>query len=277
MPSSILLTARKLWKLKEEKLRAAAGEIHAAARTAVEIVGVTKRYETLSGPLTALEPIDLTIGQAEFVSLLGPSGCGKTTLLRMIAGLEAPTQGRIGLPERGLDGLSFVFQRDILLNWRTVLRNVLLPIEFKKQNVKQYAARAERLLETFGLRGFENRHPWELSGGMRQRAAICRALITDPELLLMDEPFGALDAITRDELNVELQRLWQVSRKTIIFVTHSISEAVFLSDRVVVIARRPGRIVEDLKIDFPRPRPLGIKEDPLFNRYSGRLREALDG
>jgi NitT/TauT family transport system ATP-binding protein len=245
----------------------------------IEVTGLGKVFRSSDGEVTALQGVDLTISRGEFVSFLGPSGCGKSTLLRIIAALEQPTTGSVnvrgGSPE-ALDTLSFVFQRDALVDWRTIIDNVLLPIEFKNKSVKQYRPRAESLLATFGLRGFENRRPWELSGGMRQRAAMCRALIDDPQLLLMDEPFGALDALTRDDLNVELQDLWQSSKKTIVFVTHSISEAVFLSDRVVVMAARPGRIVEVLDIGFPRPRSLDIREEPEFGRYSRHLRQVLD-
>ncbi|RAI44427.1 ABC transporter ATP-binding protein [Rhodoplanes roseus] len=243
---------------------------------AIEIDAVGKTYASSDGAVTALGSVSLDVRRGEFISLLGPSGCGKTTLLRMVAGLEDTTTGHIHLHGRGLDGLGFVFQRDVLLNWRTILQNVLLPIEFRGGRPKQYRDRALALLATFGLAGFENKRPWELSGGMRQRAAICRALIDDPELLLMDEPFGALDALTRDELNVELQTLWHRSRKTTLFVTHSIPEAVFLSDRVVVISDKPGRIVEVLDIDFPRPRGLDIREEPAFGHYSRHLRDVLE-
>jgi NitT/TauT family transport system ATP-binding protein len=261
--------------LKKAESLASAG-VGLPSSYAIEADGVGKVYESSAGPVTALSAVDLDLRQGEFVSLLGPSGCGKTTLLRMIAGLEDSTSGTIRRHGRGLDGLGFVFQRDVLVDWRTIIDNVLLPIEFKNKKPKEYRDRAIELLGTFGLRGYENRRPWELSGGMRQRAAICRALIDDPQLLLMDEPFGALDALTRDELNVELQSVWQKSRKTVLFVTHSISEAVFLSDRVVVIADRPGRIVETIDIDFARPRSLDIREEPEFGRYSRHLRDVLD-
>jgi NitT/TauT family transport system ATP-binding protein len=243
---------------------------------AIEIDAVGKVYASSDGPVAALGCVSIDIRQGEFVSLLGPSGCGKTTLLRIVAGLEEASTGHINLHGRGLDGLGFVFQRDVLLNWRTIIENVLLPIEFKGKRSTDYRDRAIELLGIFGLRGFENKRPWELSGGMRQRAAICRALIDEPELLLMDEPFGALDALTRDELNVELQSLWLRTRKTALFVTHSIPEAVFLSDRVIVISDKPGQIAEVLDIDFPRPRPLDIREEPKFGSYSRRLRAVLD-
>jgi NitT/TauT family transport system ATP-binding protein len=235
-----------------------------------------KVYASDTGEVHALGPVDLTIGKGEFVSLLGPSGCGKTTLLRIIAELEAATSGTVQRYGHSLTDLGMVFQRDILLDWRSIVDNVLLPIEFQNKDRRQFKERARALLRTFGLSGYENKRPWELSGGMRQRAAICRALINEPQLLLMDEPFGALDAMTRDELNVELQRLWIETRKTIVFVTHSISEAVYLSDRVAVVSGRPGRIVEIVEIDFPRPRPLSIRDEAEFGRYSKHLRHILD-
>jgi len=244
--------------------------------SAIEIDALGKVYQSSGSLITALRSVTLGVRRGEFVSLLGPSGCGKTTLLRIVANLEAPTSGRVRLSGRGLDGLGFVFQRDVLLNWRNIIDNVLLPIEFKGKKRKAYRDRARELLVTFGLEGFEDKRPWELSGGMRQRAAICRALIDDPELLLMDEPFGALDALTRDELNVELQDLWQRSNKTAMFVTHSITEAVFLSDRVAVISDKPGRIVELMEVDFPRPRSLDIREEAKFAAYSRHLRDVLE-
>jgi NitT/TauT family transport system ATP-binding protein len=246
----------------------------------VSIAGVAKVYPSLRGDIAALDRIDLDIRDGEFLSLLGPSGCGKSTLLRLVAGLDQPSSGTIRIGGRPLagppEGLGMVFQRDVLLDWRTILDNVLLPIEFAGDNPKSYRRAALDLLALFGLQGFEDRRPWELSGGMRQRAAICRALVSDPQLLLMDEPFGALDALTRDELNIELQRIWQQTHKTVLFVTHSISEAVLLSDRVAVMAARPGRIVEILEIDFPRPRGLGLREEKSFGRYAGRIREIFE-
>jgi NitT/TauT family transport system ATP-binding protein len=245
-----------------------------AAEIAAE--GVSKRYGGTAG-LLALDGVSLTVGSGEFVSILGPSGCGKSTLLRCIAGLEAPSAGeiRVGgrMVRRPPESLGMVFQRDILLDWRTILDNLFLPIDFQRQRRAPYEARARELLALFGLEGFEHRYPHELSGGMRQRAAICRALLADPDLLLMDEPFGALDALTRDQLNVELQRIWSSTGKTVVFVTHSIAEAVFLSDRVVVFGPRPGRIVMTLDIDLPRPRRMGIRESPEFGAYCRRIRD----
>jgi NitT/TauT family transport system ATP-binding protein len=247
-----------------------------AASTGVEIRGVGKIYSSPRGPVPALLGIDLDIGEGEFVSVVGPSGCGKSTLLKLVAGLEDVSSGKITVGGRSLDGppddLAVVFQRDVLLDWRTILDNVLLSIEFLGRPRAQYRDRAIALLNRFGLAGFENRYPWELSGGMRQRASICRALLTDPQLLLMDEPFGALDAMTRDDLNLELARIWQETRKTLLFITHSIAEAVFLSDRVVMMGKAPGMIVDTITIDLPRPRSLAVRESPAFAAYVTRIR-----
>jgi NitT/TauT family transport system ATP-binding protein len=252
----------------------------AAVEAHVSLAGVTKTYVSAKGNVHALTETNLDIAPGEFVSVLGPSGCGKSTLLRMVGGLDTPTSGSLrihGRPIAGVpEGLGFVFQRDVLIDWRTILDNVLLPIEFQNGSRQSNLQRARDLLALFGLKGFENRHPWELSGGMRQRAAICRALITDPDLLLMDEPFGAVDALTRDQLNVELQSIWLRSKKTVLFVTHSIPEAIFLADRVAVMASRPGRIVETVAIEFPRPRPLDVRDEPGFAQLSRQIRRILE-
>jgi len=243
----------------------------------VSIRDVGKVYPSPHGEVTALEDINLEIHNHEFVSLLGPSGCGKSTLLKCLAGLEKATKGEILIQDQPVvgppDDMGVVFQRDILLDWRNILDNVLLITEFRRLDRSKYKDKARALLGRFGLQGFENRHPWELSGGMRQRASICRALLDDPELLLMDEPFGALDAMTRDDLNLELARLWQDTQKTVLFITHSIPEAVFLSDRVVVMSRNPGRIDEVLQVDLPRPRHLSVRETPEFGAYVSHLRQ----
>jgi NitT/TauT family transport system ATP-binding protein len=243
---------------------------------AVDISAVEKLY----GSVTALRGVSLSVLPGSFVSLLGPSGCGKSTLLRCVAGLESPTSGRIVIGGVSVvsppEGLGMVFQRDVLLDWLTVLDNILLPARLRHQDMAAARRRAGELLNIIGLEGFEQRHPWELSGGMRQRVAICRALLLDPALLLMDEPFGALDAMTRDELNLELQRLWQANPKTVLFVTHSIPEAVFLSDRIVVMSRSPGRVVEVIDVDLPRPRGLAIREDAAFGRHVAHIREIFE-
>jgi NitT/TauT family transport system ATP-binding protein len=246
----------------------------------VVLQGVNKIYGSRRGDVRALADISLEIRDGEFLSLLGPSGCGKSTLLRCLAGLETISSGTVVIRGRPLAGppedLGIVFQRDLLLDWRTVLANVLLPIELRRKPTQNFVAPALAMLDTFGLKAFAHRYPWELSGGMRQRAAICRALLDDPALLLMDEPFGALDAITRDQLNIELQRIWTATRKTILFITHSISEAIFLSDRVAVMARDPGRIEEIVEIDLERPRSLATRDTVEFTRYSAHVRAIFE-
>lgn len=261
--------------VKEEAARdAEAGEHY------VRIHGLSKVYHSARGDVLALKGIDLDIRKAEFMSVVGPSGCGKSTLLKCVAGLAEATQGQVEIEGELVTGppehLGIVFQRDVLLDWRSVLDNVLLPIEFRRANRNQWLERGRDLLKLFGLSGYENRYPWELSGGQRQRVAICRALLDDPRLLLMDEPFGALDALTRDELNVELQRIWDETHKTVLFITHSIFEAVFLSDRLVVMSHNPGEIQEIIEIDLPRPRPLSIRETPEFAAYAGRVRSIFE-
>lgn len=253
----------------------------AASTPYLRLRGVSKTFHSARGDVTALEGIDIDIAKGEFVSILGPSGCGKSTLLRCVAALEVVSAGAVEIDGQSIDeppeDIGIVFQRDVLLDWRTVIDNVLLPVEFRRLDTKQWRHRALELLATFEIDDFANRFPWELSGGMRQRVAICRGLILDPDLLLMDEPFGALDAITRDELNLELERIWESTGKTIIFVTHSIPEAVFLSDRVVVMSRNPGRVVETMAVDLPRPRSLDLRETPEFGRYAGHVRTIFEG
>lgn len=231
--------------------------------------------------MLALSGVSFEVRDGEFVSLLGPSGCGKSTLLRCIAGLDRLTEGRLlirGAPVEGPpDGIGMVFQRDALLDWRSVLGNVLLGAELIGQRPGPLLDRAMELLDRFGLAAFAARRPRELSGGMRQRAAICRALLTEPSILLMDEPFGALDAMTRDDLNVELLRLWQEARRTVVFVTHSIPEAVFLSDRIVVLSRGPGRVAEVVTVDLPRPRALAVRDTPAFASHVAHLRGVFAG
>ncbi len=237
---------------------------------------VRKRFEGARDVL-ALDGINVDIQPGQFISILGPSGCGKSTFLRCVAGLETISEGHLAVQGKKVSGppdnIGMVFQRDALLEWRSVENNILLPIEFKKKATSAYRQKMADLLKLTGLQDFGNRYPQELSGGMRQRAAICRALIDDPALLLMDEPFGALDALTRDQMNVELQRIWLETRNTVLFVTHGIAEAVFLGDRVVVFSPRPGRIAEVLTIDLPRPRKLSVRESPEFGRYCNRIRE----
>jgi NitT/TauT family transport system ATP-binding protein len=245
-------------------------------------VGVT--YHTDVGPVEALRDIGFTVARGELVALVGPSGCGKSTLLRVVAGLRAPTAGAVavdGRPvTRPIPAVGMVFQAPVLLKWRTVRDNVLLPAELSGRSPAAYFERADALLELVGLMGFGARYPRELSGGMQQRAAICRALLLDPPLLLMDEPFGALDAMTRDDMNLELLRVWgesMAARKTVLFVTHSIPEAVFLADRVVVMSPRPGRVARIVDVPLPRPRVPATRALPEFGKLSLEIHEALIG
>ena len=241
----------------------------------ISVEQVSKRYDSRAGTVDALDPISFDIAENEFVSIVGPSGCGKSTLLMIISGLLPSSAGTVRIKSAVVDApytkLGFVFQQDVLLDWRNVLQNVLLQAQIRRLDKTFATARAKELLQLVGLDGFETRYPYELSGGMRQRVAICRALLHDPDLLLMDEPFGALDAIARDQLNEDLLRYRDRARKTIVFVTHSIQEAVFLSDRILVMSPRPGRIEEIVAIDLPRPRRLAIRETPEFGAHVGRI------
>lgn len=244
---------------------------------AIAFRSLRKSYRARGAEIEALVEIDLAIKPGEFVSIVGPSGCGKSTLLKIAAGLLAPSSGEatlFGDPIRGAsDKAGIVFQSPVLLPWRTVLENVLLPLEVAGALRERGIAAARELLSLAGLADFEQRYPRELSGGMQQRVAICRALIGDPSVLLMDEPFGALDAMTREHMNLELQRIWTERPKTVVLITHSIPEAVFLSDRVVVMTSRPGRIDEIVPIDLPRPRTLRLMAEPRFAAYAGRIRD----
>src|ERR1700749_520210 len=248
---------------------------------AVDAKGVSLTFAPAAGEVQPLSKIDLQIAAGEFVSFIGPSGCGKTTLLRVIADLEQPTAGTIAV-----DGVTpdearlkrhygYVFQAPALYPWRTIERNVMLPLEIMGYSAEERKARAARYLALVNLSGFERKFPWQLSGGMPQRGAIPRALAFDPALLLMDEPFGALDEIVRDHLNEELLQLWRTTGKTVLFVTHSISEAVFLSSRIVVMSPRPGRIIDVVDCNFPPDRPLEIREAPEFLKIAQRVRNGL--
>jgi NitT/TauT family transport system ATP-binding protein len=245
----------------------------------IEYERVRKIYNSGNDEVIALEEVSFGVEPEEFVTVVGRSGCGKSTLLKITAGLLPATGGVVrvaGIPVKSpLTNIGVVFQSPVLLAWRKALDNVLLQIEARGLDVDAYRKRALELLELTGLRGFENKYPNELSGGMQQRVSISRALIHDPPLLLMDEPFGALDAITRDEMNLELLRIWSESKKTVLFITHSIPEAVFLGDRVVVMTPRPGKVAEIMSIDLPRPRTTALRDDQKFIGYVRKIRERL--
>lgn len=247
----------------------------------VQIDHVSVNYRTRDGDVPAVRDVSLGVAPGTFVSILGPSGCGKSTLLSVIAGLLPVSSGEVNVlgrtVVRPVTELGIVFQRDVLLPWRTALDNVLLQAQVRRIDRALVQDRARALLKQVGLGGFEDRLPGELSGGMRQRVAIVRALLHDPPLLLMDEPFGALDAITRDQMNLDMLRMWDGTNTTVLFVTHSIEEAVFLGDRVLVMAPRPGRVDRDVSIDLPRPRALPLRDTEAFRSYCVEIRGVLAG
>jgi NitT/TauT family transport system ATP-binding protein len=248
---------------------------------AVSARGVTLTFQTADGEVQALSNVDLDIAEGDFVSFIGPSGCGKTTLLRLIADLEQPTSGTILVngvtPEKARLNrhYGYIFQAAALYPWRTVERNIALPLEIMGYPVAERRKRVAHYLKLVNLSGFERKYPWQLSGGMQQRASIARALSFEPALLLMDEPFGALDEIVRDHLNEQLLRLWNQTKKTVVFVTHSIPEAVFLSTKIVVMSPRPGRVIDVVDCNFARDRTLEIRETPDFIRVAQRVRAGL--
>jgi NitT/TauT family transport system ATP-binding protein len=249
----------------------------AAARALIELVDVAKTYRTRDGEVESLRPLTFDIAEGEFLAVVGPSGCGKSTLLKMVAGLLPSSNGRILLNGKEVNGppddVGIVFQSPVLLAWRSVLANVMLQIEMRHLPRDQYLPKAHALLRMAGLQEFERKLPWQLSGGMQQRASICRALVHDPAVLLMDEPFGALDAMTRERMNLELQRIWYETRKTVLFITHSIPEAVFLADRVLVMTERPGAIAAIYDVPLARPRSLAMMGDPAFTTLTQTIRK----
>lgn len=245
----------------------------------LEVRDLSKVYSSDDGPVRALDRVSLQQRRGEFVSIVGPSGCGKSTLLMIAAGLASRSEGSVLVEDRLVDAprtdLGIVFQNHVLLEWRTALQNVMLQAVARKMDMKVAEKRARELLAAVGLGGFENKYPSSLSGGMKQRVSICRALIHDPPHLLMDEPFGALDSLTRDQLVLDLQRICSERSTAVLFITHSIAEAVFLSDRVVVMTPRPGKIDRIIDIDLPRPRTLAMRESPEFARYSHEILEVF--
>ena len=262
---------------------AAATERDARRTALIEANGIVKIYPTVSGePVLALDQVNLSVQDGEFVCLVGPSGCGKSTLLRLLAGLDRADAGHFSLAGRPIDGPSsevgVVFQQATLLPWFTIWQNVTLPVRVGGRTLTSRDAAIRELIRIAGLQGFENKYPYELSGGMQQRAAIVRALACDPKLLLLDEPFGSLDALTREKMNAELQRIWLASRKTVVLITHSIDEAVFLGDRVVVMSPRPGRIIRELMVKLPRPRlPAETFGHPEHIALAREIRGLLEG
>ena len=252
-----------------------------ASSRVIDINDLSLTFETNDGPVHALSKVSLGIEKGDFVSLIGPSGCGKTTLLRVIADLEHPSSGKLSIngmtPEQARlkRAYGYVFQAPALYPWRTIGKNIALPLEIMGYSADERKERVKRGLELVNLNGFENKFPWQLSGGMQQRASIARALSFDPDLLLMDEPFGALDEIVRDKLNEQLLRLWEKTQKTVVFVTHSIPEAVFLSTKIVVMSPRPGKIHDIIECNFPRDRTLDIRETPEFLDVANRVRQGL--
>ncbi len=242
--------------------------------------GLKKIYGEGASAYHALGPIDLDIKPGEFVSLIGPSGCGKSTSMLLVSGLEPVTEGRLevdGSPlTKPISEVGIVFQDHLLLEFRTAMNNVMLQQEIRGLDKRMMRERADSLFEKLGLSGAEDRYPWQLSGGMRQRVSIARALVHDPSMLLMDEPFGALDAITRTQIRHDLELLWLETRKTVLFITHSIEEAVGLSDRILVMSNGPGTIVEEIKVDLPRPRPAHLGDYPDFAKYAQRIYEIFE-
>jgi NitT/TauT family transport system ATP-binding protein len=257
------------------------GGMAAEARSVIAIKDLSLTFETADGPVYALSNVNLAVSEGDFVSFIGPSGCGKTTLLRVIADLEQATSGEItvnGLTPgqaRLARQYGYVFQAPALYPWRTIERNIMLPLEVMGFPAAERQQRVAHNIELVNLKGFEKKFPWQLSGGMQQRASIARALCFDPKLILMDEPFGALDEIVRDKLNDQLLTLWRTTQKTVVFVTHSIPEAVFLSTKIVVMSPRPGRIIDVIDCDLPRDRTLDIRETPEFLKIAHRVRAGL--
>jgi len=249
-------------------------------RPLIVVDSVTKSYRTKRSITHALDATSLEIAEGEFVSVIGPSGCGKSTLMMMIAGLIPPTEGRIFVGGEQvvspIDDVGIVFQEDLLCQWKSTLDNVLMQGAFRDVSRDQLRERAVRMLERVGLSEFADSYPDELSGGMRQRASICRALVHNPSLLLMDEPFGALDAMTRDQMALDIQAMWADTQSTVFFITHSITEAVMLSDRVLVFGPPPGVLVDEVRVDLPRPRRLSVREDPNYAALVGRIRTRLE-
>jgi NitT/TauT family transport system ATP-binding protein len=261
------------------------GQATAAGRSGPSFLSIShlnKEFVSQDGnSVVALSDVSLDMAAGEFVTVVGPSGCGKSTMLHILAGVTAPSNGQVVMDGRPVDGprrdIGVVFQEALLLPWRTVLDNILLPIEVLRLPVVRYRDRAHELIVLTNLAGFEHKYPHELSGGMQQRVSIARALIHDPAILLMDEPFGALDAMTREQMNLDLLKIWSAAKKTVLLITHSVPEAILLGDRVVAMSPRPGHIVDVIDIDLPRPRTIDMSTTPAFGIYAKRIRDHLFG
>ena len=256
------------------------GKQHPKDRSFIKATSIGKVFQGRHGnPVTALENLNIEMGEQEFVSIVGPSGCGKSTFMLLLAGLEKPSHGEIMVGGEKVSGpnpqRSVVFQEYLLFPWKTVLGNVEFALQLKKVPKTERRARAARFIELVGLKGFEHHHPHQLSGGMKQRVALARALINDPKVLLLDEPFGALDAMTRESMQIELMRIWEAAQCTMLFITHSISEAIYLSDRVLIMSEQPGRIIADMTIDLPRPRTRETFLSSAFREYEKQLKELV--
>ena len=260
---------------KSQTMPAGTGSQHVIA-----LDNVTLAYPTRGADVVALQDVSFSARNGEFVTVVGPSGCGKSTLLKLLAGLLPATSGRVRIDGVDMVGptrsVGVVFQSALLMPWRSVLSNILLQVEIRNLKVADYLEPARQLIDLVGLSGFADMKPYELSGGMQQRVGLCRALIHDPQLLLMDEPFGALDAMTRETMNAELQRIWMERRKSVLLITHSISEAVYLADRVLIMSPRPGRITDEVVVDLPRPRTLDMVESVAFSKLASRVRRSLN-
>jgi NitT/TauT family transport system ATP-binding protein len=280
LDAETLVKSTAIVRVSEARASTGAGELTVNSSAFIRVRGVEKKYRGHAGEIVALEQMFIDVKPQEFVTIVGPSGCGKSTLLMIIAGLIPPSSGEVVVGNfkvtKPITDVGIVFQRDLLFDWRTVLGNITIQGDVRGLDRDQTRKRAVELLELVNLREFADRYPWELSGGMRQRVAICRALVHDASLLLLDEPFGALDALTRDQLNLDLQEIWSVHRRTAILVTHSIPEAILLADRVLVMSPRPGQIVAEITVDLPRPRSLEMQESQTFLAHLHEIRKTME-
>ena len=270
---------RGVWTLTEESSLVGPA-LHTMGSDFIEINNIRKEYKSARGRVLALEDVTFSVSEGEFVVIVGPSGCGKSTLLKIVAGLLPFDKGEVKIGGKSVEGpardVGLLFQNSVLFRWKTVIGNVLAPIELMGLKKKDYLHKAHELIDLAKLSGFERKYPMELSGGMQQRVAICRALIYDPKVILMDEPFGALDAMTRDKMNLEVLRIWREQKKTILFVTHSIYEASFLADKIIALRERPCRVRDIIDVELPRPRTLDVRATTAYGQYVCKLYSLLE-